>query len=139
LVLQAWTSGERPQIFGNNYPTRDGTGIRDYIHVADLAEAHVTAAARVESDDPGFVVYNIGRGSGSSVREVIAAVPRAVGAHVTRSSSDVVRAIQRRWLDAPTSRRPSATGSRTATATTWWLAPGPRGRRSRRDSRSAGA
>ncbi len=78
MVLRAWTSGERPQIFGDDYPTPDGTCIRDYIHVADLAEAHVAAAARAEQDGAGFAAYNIGRGSGSSVREVIAAVSRAV-------------------------------------------------------------
>ena len=71
--------GERPQIFGDDYPTPDGTCVRDYIHVADLADAHVAAAARTETDVPGFAAYNIGRGVGSSVREVLASVSTALG------------------------------------------------------------
>ena len=78
-VLRAWTQGSRPQIFGDDYLTDDGTCIRDYIHVADVAEAHVAAAALTETDVAGFSAFNIARGSGSSVREVIAAVSRAVG------------------------------------------------------------
>jgi UDP-glucose 4-epimerase len=79
MVLRAHTRGERPQIFGDDYPTPDGTCVRDYIHVADLADAHVAAAARTETDEPGFAAYNIGRGVGSSVREVLASVSTALG------------------------------------------------------------
>lgn len=70
MVLRALTKGERPKVFGSDYPTPDGTCIRDYIHVSDLAEAHVAAAAHCES---GVVseVLNVGRGVGSSVREVM--------------------------------------------------------------------
>ncbi len=78
LVLRALTAGERPQIFGDDYPTRDGTCIRDYIHVVDLADAHVAAVRRLESGDCGEV-YNVGRGEGFTVREVLAAVARATG------------------------------------------------------------
>jgi UDP-glucose 4-epimerase len=79
MVLRAHTRGERPQVFGDDYPTPDGTCVRDYIHVVDLADAHVAAAARTEADEPGFAVYNIGRGVGSSVREVLASVSTAMG------------------------------------------------------------
>lgn len=65
-------------VFGNDYPTPDGTGIRDYIHVVDLAIAHVKALQKLESD-PGYLVYNLGTGKGSSVLEVIAAFERACG------------------------------------------------------------
>ncbi|RAH98337.1 UDP-glucose 4-epimerase GalE [Acuticoccus sediminis] len=78
LVLHA-AAGLRPdiKIFGRDYPTRDGTCVRDYIHVADLAAAHVQALQRVE---PGqFAAYNLGTGSGSSVLEVIDAVRRICG------------------------------------------------------------
>ena len=70
MVLRALAKGERPKVFGADYPTPDGTCIRDYIHVSDLADAHVAAAAHCES---GVVadVLNVGRGVGSSVREVI--------------------------------------------------------------------
>ena len=79
MVMRAHARGERPQIFGADYPTPDGTCVRDYIHVADLADAHVAAAAALERADPGFAAYNIGRGTGSSVREVVASVAAAMG------------------------------------------------------------
>ena len=59
------------RIFGNDYPTRDGTGIRDYIHVMDLAEGHVAALEAMASFAPGWKVFNLGRGEGSSVLEMI--------------------------------------------------------------------
>lgn len=78
LVLQA-ASGERPavSIFGTDYPTRDGTAIRDYIHVEDLAAAHVLALEAAQ--EPGHRVYNLGNGSGFSVREVLEAAVAVIG------------------------------------------------------------
>jgi UDP-glucose 4-epimerase len=66
------------QVFGNDYPTPDGTGVRDYIHVVDLAEGHVAALRRL-LDHPGSVTVNLGTGSGSSVLQVVAAYQRASG------------------------------------------------------------
>jgi UDP-glucose 4-epimerase len=66
------------RIWGDDYPTPDGTGVRDYIHVVDLAQAHVAALARAEATT-GAEVYNIGTGRGYSVREMLAAFSRAVG------------------------------------------------------------
>lgn len=81
MVLQALADGDRPRIFGDDYPTPDGTCIRDYIHVADLAEAHAAAAAHCEKHDSA-VALNVGRGVGSSVREVMDMVSEVVGADV---------------------------------------------------------
>lgn len=78
LVLRAHSSGAPAQIFGGDYPTPDGTCIRDYIHVADLAEAHVAAARHAESA-PRSDIYNVGTGTGSSVKEVVDALRRATG------------------------------------------------------------
>jgi UDP-glucose 4-epimerase len=78
LVLQALTAGEPPKIFGADYPTPDGTCIRDYVHVADVADAHVAALKHL-SDGGGTATYNIGRGSGSSVRQVIDLVAAVTG------------------------------------------------------------
>lgn len=64
-------------VFGNDYPTKDGTGVRDYIHVVDLAVGHVKALKR--SDEPGVFIYNLGTGNGYSVLEVIAAFEKACG------------------------------------------------------------
>jgi UDP-glucose 4-epimerase len=68
---------ERIKIFGQDYPTKDGTCVRDYIHVRDLADAHLLALAALEKKD--CVVYNIGNGHGFTVREVIDSVTRVTG------------------------------------------------------------
>jgi UDP-glucose 4-epimerase len=65
-------------VFGQDFPTPDGACIRDYIHVADLAEAHVLAL-EAPTGEAGFVAANLGLGRGLSVLEVIAAVSRAAG------------------------------------------------------------
>ncbi len=65
-------------IFGNDYATPDGTGVRDYIHVVDLAKGHVCAIKKLEKDS-GLFIYNLGTGRGYSVLEVIAAYERACG------------------------------------------------------------
>ena len=81
MVFRALERGERPRIFGDDYPTPDGTCIRDYIHVQDLAEAHVAAAARTEQAQVADVL-NVGRGVGSSVLEVMAMVSSVIGRDV---------------------------------------------------------
>ena len=80
LVIDA-ALGRRPEIavFGNDYPTPDGTCIRDYIHVTDLADAHLRALDRLDSQS---VTYNLGNGAGHSVLEVIRAVGRVSGRQV---------------------------------------------------------
>ncbi len=70
---------ERLSVFGDSYPTDDGTGVRDYIHVMDLAEGHVAA---LEKLTPGVAVYNLGSGEGSSVLEVVRAFERAAGREI---------------------------------------------------------
>jgi len=57
-------------IYGNDYPTKDGTGVRDYIHVVDLAKGHLKALAKL-SDNPGYCIYNLGTGHGYSVLELV--------------------------------------------------------------------
>lgn len=61
---------EKLSVFGNDYPTRDGTGERDYIHVVDLAIGHLKALKKLE-ENPGLVVYNLGTGSGYTVLELV--------------------------------------------------------------------
>ena len=78
-IMQVAT-GRHPfvRVFGDDYPTPDGTGVRDYIHVVDLALGHLAALDNVAKLD-GFTAVNLGTGTGSSVLEVIAAASRAVG------------------------------------------------------------
>ncbi|MBT1097563.1 MULTISPECIES: UDP-glucose 4-epimerase GalE [Streptomyces] len=79
MVFEKLTENAPPRIFGDDYPTPDGTCIRDYIHVVDLAEAHV-AAARALQDSPGHdLTLNIGRGEGVSVREMIDRINAVTG------------------------------------------------------------
>ncbi len=82
MVFERLTAGQRPRIFGDDYPTPDGTCIRDYIHVADIATAHVAAARYLDRGGESLRL-NIGRGQGSSVREVIDMVGQVTGLDVT--------------------------------------------------------
>ena len=85
LAMQAVTGhGPALTLFGDDYPTPDGTCIRDYIHVADLADAHVRALEQLDHRD-GADVFNLGTGQGVSVREVLDAVGRAAGKPVPHS------------------------------------------------------
>ncbi|WP_062465236.1 UDP-glucose 4-epimerase GalE [Demequina soli] len=78
-VFFAIEAGKAPQINGTDYPTPDGTCVRDYVHVSDLAAAHVVAAQRLDAGDTLERVYNLGSGSGTSVREIVDAMVAATG------------------------------------------------------------
>lgn len=69
------------RVFGNDYPTHDGTGVRDYIHVVDLAQGHVKALVKL-STNPGLVTYNLGTGNGYSVLDVVKAFSEASGKEI---------------------------------------------------------
>lgn len=69
---------EKVHVFGNGYPTKDGTGVRDYIHVVDLAKGHLKAVEK-KTGKPGVYIYNLGTGNGYSVLEVISAFSKACG------------------------------------------------------------
>ncbi|MFE7273525.1 UDP-glucose 4-epimerase GalE [Streptomyces sp. NPDC057623] len=80
MVFDRLTRDEAPRIFGDDYPTPDGTCVRDYIHVADLAEAHLAAARRLgEADASGDLTVNIGSGAGVSVRELVTVIGEVTG------------------------------------------------------------
>ncbi len=133
LVLQV-ALGQRPyiEVFGTDYPTPDGTCIRDYIHVDDLAEAHLLALERLE---PGKgLCYNVGTGRGYSVREVIRTAEQVTGKSIT------VREGPRRPGDPPAlvaaaekiqhelDWHPRYTDLRTIVGTAWrWHQSHPRG------------
>lgn len=79
LILSALTAGETPVVRGTDYPTPDGSAVRDYVHVQDVALAHVAAVEAIEAGRPLEPVYNLGSGTGLSVLEVMAAVARVTG------------------------------------------------------------
>jgi UDP-glucose 4-epimerase len=93
IVFEALDRGVQPKVFGDDYPTPDGSCIRDYVHVQDLAEAHVVALDFVENSGKTFVPINIGAGRGSSVFEVIEEISHVSGVeicpvHVERREGD---------------------------------------------------
>ena len=95
---------EKLRVFGSDYPTHDGTAVRDYLHVVDLADAHVRALEAMNSKEQGFVC-NLGTGRGSSVLEVLDAFERATGIKIPRQLSgrrpgDVIEA----WADPSRAR-----------------------------------
>ncbi|MEU8754057.1 UDP-glucose 4-epimerase GalE [Streptomyces chartreusis] len=79
MVFEKLTENAPPRIFGDDYPTPDGTCIRDYIHVVDLAEAHVAAARALQTSPGHDLTLNIGRGEGVSVREMIDRINAVTG------------------------------------------------------------
>ena len=79
IVFEMLLAGRTPRINGDDYPTPDGTCVRDYIHVADLARSHVVAAQRLAAGEPTQPVYNLGSGEGSSVRQIMDAIAEATG------------------------------------------------------------
>lgn len=101
-------AGRLPEVrvFGDDYPTRDGTGVRDYIHVMDLAEGHVVALEALASFAPGWHVFNLGRGEGSSVLEMIERFAAVNGVDVpyrvtARRDGDLAEV----WADPARARR----------------------------------
>ena len=79
-------SASRVEIFGTDYPTPDGTAVRDYIHIDDLAAAHLLVLERTRPGE--HRIFNLGNGDGFSVREVIAAVQSATGREIPTREAD---------------------------------------------------
>lgn len=86
------------EVFGDDWPTRDGTGERDFIHVMDLAEGHLAALDHLQRTDPGLLTLNLGSGQGHTVRQVVNAYEQASGKPVpvqvvTRREGDAARSV----------------------------------------------
>ena len=79
LVFDALLAGRTPVVNGDDYPTPDGTCVRDYVHVQDLAETHVAAARALADGAPLRPVYNLGAGDGVSVRQIMTAIAEVTG------------------------------------------------------------
>jgi len=88
IVLDAMERNEKPKVFGTDYLTPDGSCIRDYVHVQDLAEAHIAAMNFVENSEAIFIPMNIGSGTGSSVFEVIDKISQVSGIEITPLCAD---------------------------------------------------
>lgn len=83
IIFKSLADGIDPLVFGNDWPTPDGTCVRDYVHVLDLAEAHLSALDYLEKDPRPFDVFNVGSGIGASVLDVINTVAEVTGKTIT--------------------------------------------------------
>lgn len=79
MVFNRLKNGKAPAIFGADYPTEDGTCVRDYIHVSDLADAHIAAMHYLDRDERKYDAFNVGTGKGTSVREIVDEIKRVTG------------------------------------------------------------
>lgn len=106
LIFRAFAEGRPVLVTGGDFDTADGTGVRDYIHIADVADAHLAAVSRLQ-DGPAAEIYNVGTGKGYSVLEVIAAlreitgkeVPYVVGPRRPGDPGSVIAAVDKIWAD----------------------------------------
>ena len=85
-VFAALKAGKNPEIYGSDYPTKDGSCIRDYIHISDLAKAHLVALEKVFATNVDEV-YNVGSGTGYSVTEMINQIAESIGKAITPTLS----------------------------------------------------
>jgi len=81
MVFRALQNNERPKVFGDDYPTSDGSCIRDYVHVTDLSDSHIIAAQKLSTENYSGII-NIGRGEGFSVKEVMNTISDVIGKDV---------------------------------------------------------
>ncbi|QIB42469.1 UDP-glucose 4-epimerase GalE [Streptomyces aureoverticillatus] len=135
MVFDRLTRGEAPRVFGTDHPTPDGTCVRDYIHVSDLAEAHLAAARRTAGSGTDLTV-NIGRGEGVSVRELLDVIAEVTGDHRApvvepRRAGDAPRAVADARLAAKELGFTSRRGVREMVESAWagWCLRHPEARR----------
>ncbi|MFV0634521.1 UDP-glucose 4-epimerase GalE [Demequina sp.] len=112
-VIRAIKAGQAPLIFGDDYDTEDGTCVRDYVHVQDLAHSHVAAARMLDFGKPLAPVYNLGSGDGTSVRQI-------VGSLLAAARSDLEPEVRERRPGDPA--RIVATGELAADDIEWKMA-----------------
>lgn len=85
MVFDRLRQGKAPAIFGADYPTSDGTCVRDYIHVSDLADAHIAALSYLDRDERKYDAFNVGTGEGTSVRQIVDEIKSVTGLPFTES------------------------------------------------------
>ena len=131
LVLRAAERDEPVYVYGTDYPTPDGTGVRDYVHVRDLASAHTLALARTE---PGVAIYNVGSGVGYSVRQIIEMAREVTGRDLTiierprRAGDQPATVASAERIQRALGWQPHHSDLRTLLATAWaWRQAHPNG------------
>jgi UDP-glucose 4-epimerase len=137
MFFDRLTRGEGPRIFGDDYPTPDGTCVRDYIHVADLADAHLAVTRRLSGEEAaGDLTVNIGRGEGVSVRKLADLVGEVSGRPLApvvgpRRPGDAARAVASAELIARELGWTASLGVREMVESAWqgWCLRHPEARR----------
>lgn len=131
LVLSAAERNAPVSIFGSDYPTPDGTTIRDYVHVSDLAQAHLRALTR---EQPGLRIYNVGTGTGYSVREIVTTAQEVTGIdfpiHIEprRPGDQITSVASAERIKAELGWQPRFTDARNILASAWaWRQSHPHG------------
>ncbi len=124
VVIRALREGRRPRIYGDDYPTPDGTCVRDYVHVADLADAHVAAARRLVAGEPLEPVYNLGSGEGVSVRQIMSAFAAVTGTDVDPEVVPRRRGTRRASWRPRSWPRATWAGRCGTPSSRWWPRPG---------------
>jgi UDP-glucose 4-epimerase len=145
LVFRALSNGTRPKVFGDDYPTPDGSCVRDYVDVVDLAEAHLRAALLLEEEPVRELApaYNVGRGEGTSVRQIVETILSVVGEEALgydvapRRGGDPARIVgSARLIERDFGWKPGR-DLRTMVEGAWaaWNAPGTAEREAAQDAR----
>lgn len=131
LVLSAAERQAPVSIFGADYPTADGTAIRDYVHVSDLAQAHLRALTR---EQPGLRIYNVGTGTGYSVREIVTTAQEVTGidfpVHIEprRPGDQIISVASAERIKAELGWQPRFTDAHSILASAWaWRQSHPHG------------
>ena len=141
LVLKvAGGEASHVQIFGQDYPTPDGTCIRDFVHVRDLADGHLLALEATGEGDPSLEVYNLGQPRGSACARSSRRPAASPAARSPLACSGAAAAIRRCWSPPPGARAASSAGSRrTRASSRCWPMHGPGARRTRAATPAASA
>ena len=131
MVFQQLRDGRPPRIFGDDYDTPDGTCVRDFIHVADIASAHVAAARALRNGAVSALTANIGRGKGVSVRDMVSAIRSVTGTAEEDWSEPVVEPRRpgdlARVVASADRIREALSGGPSTTSRPWCARPGPGG------------
>ncbi len=122
-------------VFGNDYDTPDGTGVRDYIHVVDLAKGHVKAVKKLE-DNSGLSIYNLGTGKGYSVLDIVKNFEAATGIKILTLSNHVVQVMLRHVILMRPKQRKNLAGKQSTISKICVQIPGISSRRIRTDTKT---
>lgn len=131
MLFDRLKQGKAPAIFGDDYPTPDGTCVRDYIHVSDLADAHIAALKYLDRDERKYDVFNVGTGEGTSVRQIVDEVKKVTGLPFKETVMGRRAGDPPHLIGSPSASTPRWAGMPSTTSKTSSNPHGTHGRRTR--------